>query len=330
MFVLDTASLLPGDIVLTAQEAKVSQKIRAYTRSDYSHALLYVAHCSYIHSDRNGVHAGNTQRLLLDNDNQTHVLVLRVSNPDYRARLPYVCDFARTQVGKQYSVVEAAQSLAKRRSVKKATANRQFCSRLVAQSYAYAGIPLVPNPDYCYPGDLHNAHYVAPVENYLRITTAAEIKFAQSPSPIDLQQKITNDITTMTRRLSGEDIQTEEQIVDVILRRPEIDQPLTEYIASTGYFDLWKIDMQKNPWRYNEIDFRALTISSNEKRAAAHQEVVDAEAALDRFRRMFDIYSHLQKIHSRRYLEAYAQLYAELLRVHSNRLTVARAVLADA
>lgn len=328
MFVLNTASLLPGDIVLTAQEAKVSQKIRVHTRSDYSHALLYVAHCSYIHSDLNGVHAGNTQRLLLNNP--THVLVLRVSNPDCRAQLPSACDFARTQIGKQYSVAEAVQSPAKRQSVKKTTANRQFCSRLVAQSYAYAGIPLVPNPDNCYPGDLHNAYYVAPVENYLRIATADEIEFAQSPSPIDRQRKITNDITNMARRLSGEDIQTEEQIVDVILRHPEIDQPLTEYVTSTGYFDLWKIDVRANPWRYDEIHFRALTIPSNEKRALAHQEVVDAETTLDRFQRMFGSYSHLRQIHPRRYFEAYAQLYAELLRVHSSRLTVARAVLADA
>jgi hypothetical protein len=328
MFVLNTANLLPGDIVLTAQEAKVSRKIRVHTRSDYSHALLYVAHCSYIHSDLNGVHAGNTQRLLLDNP--THVLVLRVSNPDCRARLLSVCDFARAQIGKQYSVMEAAQSPAKRQSAKNATVNRQFCSRLVAQSYAYVGIPLVANPDYCYPGDLYNPHYVAPVENYLRIATAAEIKFAQSPSPINLQQKITNDITAIARRLSGEDIQTEEQIVDVILRRPEIDLPLTEYVASTGYLDLWKSDVQANPWRYDEVHFRALTIPSDEKRAVAHQEVIDAEAALDRFRRMFSIYSRLRQIHTRRYFEAYTQLYAELVRVHSKRLTVARRVLADA
>ena len=255
MYLLNTGNLLPGDIVLTAQDAKVSRKIRKHTKSDFSHALLYVSHSSYIHSDLNGVHSGNTQRLLFHD--LAHAIVLRVSSPEHRNRIAMACEFARSQVGKQYSVVEAAKSLGNRKISAQTKANRQFCSRLVAQSFAYANIPLVVNPDYCYPEDLHNPEYVAPIESPLRLATSFEIEFANSPSPLDLQRNITNDIIAMARKLSGEDIQTEEEIVDAILRQQQIDKPLTEFVRNSWYFDLWKIDVENTRWRDDVLHFRA-------------------------------------------------------------------------
>lgn len=80
MFILDTVKLVPGDIVLTTRDAPISKAIRKATASAFSHALLYVADHSYIHSDGDGVHSGNTQRLLFSD--ASHAMVLRLEPPD--------------------------------------------------------------------------------------------------------------------------------------------------------------------------------------------------------------------------------------------------------
>jgi cell wall-associated NlpC family hydrolase len=57
---LDDALLYPGDIVLTTTTAAISKAIRMATRSDISHAMVYVENCSVIDATGEGVHARNT------------------------------------------------------------------------------------------------------------------------------------------------------------------------------------------------------------------------------------------------------------------------------
>ena len=66
MYLLNRDVLKKGDIILTCSEEKPSKIIRTLTRSEYSHAILYVGEASYIHSDLSGVHSGNTQRLVIE------------------------------------------------------------------------------------------------------------------------------------------------------------------------------------------------------------------------------------------------------------------------
>lgn len=63
MRVLDENILSPGDIVLTSAPSKASRMIRRASRSNFSHAMLYVASGSVIHSNLDGVHAENPIRM---------------------------------------------------------------------------------------------------------------------------------------------------------------------------------------------------------------------------------------------------------------------------
>jgi len=65
VLILDSNRLRIGDIILTADRTLLSKGIRQVTGGSFSHAMLYVADHSYIHSDGGGVHSGNTQRRLL-------------------------------------------------------------------------------------------------------------------------------------------------------------------------------------------------------------------------------------------------------------------------
>jgi hypothetical protein len=56
---LNDASLKLGDIVLTTTTAAVSKAIRAATRSDISHAMVYVEDRSVIDATAEGVQARN-------------------------------------------------------------------------------------------------------------------------------------------------------------------------------------------------------------------------------------------------------------------------------
>jgi hypothetical protein len=305
MYLLDASVLQPGDIVLTAQDAKISKGIRRLTGSSFSHAILYVARGGYIHSDAVGVHSNSTQRLLFSDS--THALVLRLVRDKDRIQL--ICDYARSQVGTQYSVPEAIASRKKRRAAVGLRSNRQFCSRLVAQSYSYGGVPLVPNPDYCYPTDLYNVDIVAHVPNCVRAATPAEIEFANSPSPLEIQAKATNYLLEGIRTASGEDVQTEEQVVQLLLRRPELDETSSRCLIESGYLELWRMEVKANPWRYEDAVFR-LANPSPEVRA---EEVESADELLRRFTIMRTQFTALGNRHPLKYFALQRDLYERLI-----------------
>ena len=120
MYLLKMEAIEAGDIILTGDDEKLSRVIKKYTKGSFSHAILYVGHGSYIHSDRDGVHSNNTQRLLFES--KDNVSVLRPKNTSI---VKAACEFARSQIGKEYSVKSAVN--AKIKTPIKFGSNRQFC-----------------------------------------------------------------------------------------------------------------------------------------------------------------------------------------------------------
>lgn len=316
MYLLDVAQLLPGDIVLTALDAKVSKAIRRLTGSAFSHAMLYVAEGSIIHSNQQGVHSQNTQRVLLDTPDTA--MVLRLSRRPDQTTIRKICDYARAAVGTQYSIPEAIASWSKRRSSSGARANRQFCSRLVAEAYSYAGHSLVPNPSYCYPSDLHNIDLVITVPNCLRRANEFEIVFAKSPSPLEVQARVTNAHLARLRSISSEDIQNEEQIVACLQRRPELDAQFTASLVDSGYLELWKMEVNANPWRCMDAEFLAIKLSPANRKS----EVQSAQDSIERFRRMLCIYQQLSCRIPLQYFAANEALYRKLLELQLKRVSL--------
>jgi hypothetical protein len=318
MRVLDENCLVPGDIVLTAGPGKVSRVIRRASRSNYSHAMLYVASGSVIHSDLDGVHAANSIRVPFSVENEPLVLRLKLV-PDERV-IRTICDYARAQIGTQYSIPEAAASTFARTRARRDKHNRQFCSRLVAEAYAAASVLLVSNPSYCYPSDLANLEVMVKVEQPLRSLTPAELRFILRPSPLEAQKEITNELFRRLRVTSSEDIQTHDQIVECLLRRPELDEPFSEVLASSGYLDMWRMDVAINPWRYDAAARKRIELSEEQRQWEIRESMRD----IRRFRQAAHDYYTLHTSSPRMYFLLSHRLYADLFTVHATRLKLAR------
>src|SRR5882762_7688004 len=102
---LDEDALVVGDIILTTTNELISKGIRKFTKSDISHAMIYVDPCAVIDATGDGVHARNTQRLFFPDDCAIHVRRLR--SPLVKAEAEAVCHFVRCRIGTEYSMLEA-------------------------------------------------------------------------------------------------------------------------------------------------------------------------------------------------------------------------------
>lgn len=237
----------PGDVILTAAPTIPSKGIRKVTKSNFSHAILYLGN-SYMHSDLDGVHSGNPQRLLFESPE--HVKVLRLKQEYISPQIiENICAFARTQYGKQYSKFEAAKSVLTPNALRQK--NRQFCSRLVAQSFENANIKIVKNTNYCTPHEISISKYFEEVKDVIELATNEEIEFSNSDNPLNIQSDIINKLLEDIRSLLGKDIQTLEQIIPFLILNREYDSKITKTLKDSGYLDIWKIDYNKNPWRYD-------------------------------------------------------------------------------
>lgn len=324
-YILETDKMLPGDIVLTARNSWTSKLIRKATAGEFSHAILYVGNGSYIHSDADGVHADNTQRLLLDGESSAKVFQLVNREP---VTVEKLCTFARTQIGKAYSVPEAAKSRKLRSKLNEDESNRQFCSRLVAQAYSFAGVSVVTNPDYCYPTDIPSSKLLKEIEGCVREATESEIRFANSDSPLKIQAEATNYILESVRKLSGQDVQTFDQLVSFLLQNRQYDDAVCEIVKQSAYLYLWQIDCERNPWRYDPVVFLALNISSELKTETAKDELHAAEQQLRQYEFMRAQYVNLWQRAQLRYIALEIQLYMTLVDLTKKRIRTAKEVIA--
>jgi len=246
MYIIDIKKIEVGDIFLTRSNSRISQLVRQLTKSEFSHAVLYVGVSSCIESDGPGVQSQNLQRLIFEN--LSDIKILRIKNE--KNRISDAIVFARQKIGTEYSLEEAKLALLEKQ--KKANEpNRQFCTRFVAQAYQSAGVNIVENPDYCTPEDLINSEFLVEIKEALRKATKAEIKFAKSDSPLEKQQKIHNEIFKKARKISDVDIQTFEQLSKYVLENPEKEPQITKIIKDSGYLSMWRMDTDNNPWHYD-------------------------------------------------------------------------------
>lgn len=246
MYLIDFEKLEIGDVILIRSNTRISQLVRQLTQSQYSHAILYVGVASIIDSDGYGVQANNIQRLLIENPDDAVVLRLK-ERPDNINSVEF---FARQKIGTEYST-EEAKAARINKDIEAKEPNRQFCTRFIAQAYKNAEIPIVENPDYCTPEELLNSELFKVVNNVLRDASEKEIEFANSENPLEAQWQIHNSVFKKARELSGQDIQTFEQVNEMIIEIPDIDAEFTEFVRQSGYLDMMEGDRDKNPWHYN-------------------------------------------------------------------------------
>lgn len=326
MYLINIDVVQEGDIILFRSSSETSKLVRKITNSQYSHAIMYVGVGSIIDSDGYGVQSNNIQRLLIENPDD--IVVLRLKNSSLHNKLGLVEEFARRQIGMQYSTSEARLSALKKESEAKEP-NRQFCTRFVAQAYNSAGIKLVNNPSYCTPEEVLDSSMLFKVTDTVREANKKEVEYAHSENPLHKQMEIHNKILNKAREISGQDIQTFEQLTQLIIQHAEYDNEMTEYIKHSGYLYMMEEDREKNGWRYNAEEM--IKFFNNPKLAIANAMFYAETESKTRQRLYQTIYTFRQynKIVPRKYFDMEIELYQRLIEFSNLREQESIKVLKD-
>jgi len=242
---IKSEKLQPGDIILTARQTKAGKTVRLATGGDVSHAMICVQHGSFIDSTSHGVQAWNLQREFFDDEEGVFGFRLRESLSP--ALMAQAIDFARSQIGAR-STVEAARTVVGGR---KPRSPQQFCSRLVARTYASIGIHLVTDKDYCTPEDLRRSPLLEELSDLTETVTNEEFeRWQRRANPIQMQHDAQNAVLAVARRLSPH-IENFTDVDRLVREHPEFDAVIAQAYRDSGYLDLWKHELRANPWRYS-------------------------------------------------------------------------------
>ncbi|WP_133011484.1 hypothetical protein [Marinomonas flavescens] len=249
--------------------------------------------------------------------------MLRLKSDVDRELIELACVFARTQIGKQYSLKDAIKT--KNPLSKKIDTNRQFCSRLVAQSYEFAGLNLVDNGSFCTPQELDDSVYTYRVNDCLRDADTVEVDFAKSDSPLKSQANITNSILKEARKIVREDIQTYEQLINYVCSHPKYDKEITSLVENSGYLLMWQYDLKVSSWRYDLDIF--LNIQESGLYDIASQELESAKNIRSRHVYMYKQFLAIWQVRGLKFAEINLILYLKLIELTNQRITVATSVL---
>ncbi|EZP68819.1 YiiX/YebB-like N1pC/P60 family cysteine hydrolase [Pseudomonas sp. RIT357] len=258
-YLLDRKKLKKGDLILTAEPTKQSKGIRVVTLGRYSHAAIWVGG-TMIEATLKGVFSKNAQRLLVDNPE--HLAVYRSKVPLSQEITEKICEYAQSQVGSLYAISEAALMLPMRLLDLKES-KKQFCSRLVACSYEYAGFDLqnLRNPNFCSPRQLSLCKAFQKVEGIVKEAQKSEIAFAQTTDPVtknlgdtyEWLNKVRDLVSATPALCQAYDIQAQNDVSRLLLNHPEFDQTVTGFMRSTDYLTYFNHDRSTNPYRYDRL-----------------------------------------------------------------------------
>ena len=243
---LNESVLQVGDIILTTTMDLLSKGIRKVTGSDISHALIYVESHSVIDATGDGVHSRNTQRLFWENECAVHVLRFTEGLDDSQSRR--IVNYVRGRIGTQYSKIEAARSVF---GGAKAPSRRQFCSRLVAQAYASAGVNLVDDPNYCVPDQLKSSTRLIAVQGAVRHVDDEEKKNWEGIHDTPQSMRNATNMLLSGARIRNASIEDVNDIDHHLRVTPGDDTYFADIYKRSGYLTVWVAECDKNRWQYD-------------------------------------------------------------------------------
>lgn len=308
----------PGDILFTARPEKVSNTIRTWTGGIVSHAMICVQHGSFIDSTPSGVQARNLQRELFQDDEKA--FHFRLTNPPDREVIGQIVDYARAEIGARYSIGEAMRSVV---AVKRPRSRRQFCSRLVARVYKRAGFELVPDADYCSPEDLRLSPLLEELPIEFEPITPEELAWrSRSPNPIQAMHDAQNAVLDAARSVDPA-VENFNDLYELLVKQPEADQVIADALRSSGYLDIWKMEVERYAWRYAHGQMDHLGVSPEDIRAYCIGMVKEAYSGGFRFAINLVQLQALQERYPRESFRLEINLYETLIRNDQNRREVA-------
>jgi hypothetical protein len=277
-----------------------------------------VQHGSFIDSTRNGVQASSFQRELFEDDERA--FLFRLKNQPSPHVLEQIINYARAEVGTRYSIVEAARSVAK---IRKPRSRRQFCSRLVAQAYKMAGIELVPDADYCSPEDLRRSPLLKELSVEFEPVSVEELAWrSESPNPIQIMHDAQNAVLDAARSVDP-DVENFDDLHNLLLSRPECDELIAAALESSGYLDIWQIEVEKHPWRYIPGLIDGISASSEDMCEYCVSIIKEAYSGGVRFAINLVQAQALQRQHPRKAFCLVITLYEKLVRMDEDRREIA-------
>lgn len=307
-----------GDIILTTTTAAVSKGIRIATGSDISHAMIYVGQCSVIDATNECVQARNTQRLFFEDTCAIHVMRLRGGL--LPAIMDAVCTSVRKKVGTQYSIPEAMKCVV---GGSEQWSRKQFCSRLVAQAFAEAGINLVDNVNYCSPADLKRCPLLIEVpDSTVSVAEEEEVEsWEKREDATKVMRETTNTLLDGARKRNPR-IQTIQDLVNHLINNPADDGYLSDVLEMSGYLYVWQRDKEKNPWQY---DLSLLTQTLTPDLARAYCEIIlrDRDEEGCRFEESRREMEQILQRYNLRFFQKMLKLYEDLVEAHLSREAVA-------
>jgi hypothetical protein len=195
----------------------------------------------------------------------------------------------------------------------------------VARAYAAAGIQLLPDTEFCSPEDLRNSPLLVEIPISMQPVSAEEMKWRNSRvNPIEAMQRAQNDVLAVARAIDPQ-VESMEDIISLLMRNKDADEPIDAALKSSGYLDVWRLEVDAHPWRYRpgliDTDFDV-------KQHAALREyclntVRDAYTGGVRFSQNLAIYRSLNAREPRKSFQSEIALYEVLERNHQARREIA-------
>lgn len=244
-YILKYNDLQRGDIIIDREDSEESRKIRRITRSDYSHARLYVNN-SVMEANGLGVQSVNPQRILYDSPDD--VVVLRCKEITEEQKIN-ACLFARSEFAKEYGL--------------SGSDNSQYCFRLVAEAYQYAGIEITKTPTRCNANDFLNSEKLEVVQDMVREATEKDLEIAYGEGVLkdkghyNKQTEVAAEMFSRIRAFVQENggdaasIQDDGRLFSFLVENPKFDSGIAEILRGHEYFQLWKEHEKTHPWELN-------------------------------------------------------------------------------
>src|SRR3546814_102790 len=223
--------------------------------------MVYIEDRSVIDARPGGVRSANTQRLFFDAD--LPVYALRLRTPPSPAQLRTIEAELRSKIGARYSALEAVRAVlpGQRRASRK-----QFCSRLIAQAFAAAGIQLVARPNFCSPDKLEKSRLLAPLKNATVVAAPEEIAFFESRVDIpELMHEATNNLLDGARRFDPA-IENLDDLNEHLVRHPEHDAALCRILKVSGYLEIRSEEHTSELQSLMRISYAVFCLKKQKKR----------------------------------------------------------------
>ena len=236
MYYLDTSKMKKCDILLTTTQCFFSKVIRLVTSSDISHASLVVDPHVLIDSTSEGVQSRNIHRLEYDDKSAVHLM--RLKQPLSDEQKVQIERFARSFIGMRYNTFDAAVAgLHQLGAIKKTPQEkRMFCSRLVAEAFASAGIKLVEEPSFCTPEELLQSPLLEEIVD-ISIMVANE----GFVSVKELGRDFDQEMRDATKYIVEKAEKIDSSICDLngmfcyLINHPECDSEILQILEESGY-----------------------------------------------------------------------------------------------